>query len=96
MNSIKVLSINNGDHDDPHESPKKDLEGSEEVQNKLFSHIIGTSLNSEWFDKLHYIYQHFQECEEQYQVDPNNSTIISEDLLYPEINNDIEYKYLIM
>ena len=55
MNSIKLLYINNGDHDDPHESPKKELEGTEEVQNRMFSHITGTSLNSEWFDKLHYI-----------------------------------------
>ena len=91
MNSIKVLYINNRNHDDPHESPKKELEGSEEVQNTLFLHITGTSLNSEWFDKLHYIYQHFQECKKQFQADPNDNTILVEDPLYPHINNDIEY-----
>ena len=91
MSSIKVLYVNNGDHDDPHESPKKELEGSEEVQNMLFLHITGTSLNSEWFDKLCYVYQHFQECKKQYQVNPNSNTTLVEDPLYPQINNDIEY-----
>ena len=90
MNSIQVLYISNGDHEDPHESLKKDLEGSEEVQNMLFSHITGTSLNSEWFDKLHYIYQHFQECKKQYEANPKSNTLTVEDLLYPRINNDIE------
>ena len=91
MSSIKVLYINNGDHHNPHESPKKELEGSEEIQNTLFSHITGTSLNSEWFIKLHYIYQHFQEYKKQYQVNPNSNTTPVEDPLYPQINNDIEY-----
>ena len=47
MSKTKVLYINNGDHDDPHESSKKELEGSEESQNKLYSHITETSTDSE-------------------------------------------------
>ena len=91
MSNTKVLYINNGDHDDPHESPKKELEGSDEVQNKLYSHIMGTSMDSQWFDKLYYIYQHFQEWEKQYEVDPNNNSTLAEDPLYPQINNDIKH-----
>ena len=61
------------------------------MQNTLFLHITGTSLDSERFDKLHYIYQHFQECEKLYQTDPQCDTTIDENSLYLQINNDIEY-----
>ena len=91
MNNTKVLYMDNGDHDNPHESPKKELEGSDEVQSKLYSHITETPTNSQWFDKLYYIYQHFLECEKQYEINPNNNSTPTEDPLYPQINNDIEY-----
>ena len=62
------------------------------MQNALYSHITGTSLDSEWFDKLYYIYQHFQESEKTYQIDPQNDKQTSdENSLHPHINTDIEY-----
>ena len=57
----------------------------------LFSQITGTSLNSGWFNKLYYIYQHFQKCKKQYQVNPNSNTTLVVDPLCPQLNNDIEY-----
>ena len=63
------------------------------MQNAQYSHITGTSLDSEWFDKLYYIYQHFQESEKTHQIDPQHDIPISdESSLYPHINNDIEYR----
>ena len=44
------------------------------------------------FDKLHYIYQHFQDSKKMHQIDPESETIIpDDDSLYPYVNNDIEY-----
>ena len=39
----KVLYINNGDHDNPHESPKNELEGCDTLQNTLYSHFTHRS-----------------------------------------------------
>ena len=48
--------------------------------------------DSDEFDKLHYIYQHFQDSEKMHQLDPEHeSTINDNDSLYPFVNNDIEY-----
>ena len=44
------------------------------------------------FEKLHYIYQHFQDSEKMHQIDPESEPIaIDNDSLYPYVNNDIEY-----
>ena len=49
--------------------------------------------NSDEFDKLHYIYQHFQDSEKMHQIDPESEpTITDDDSLYPFVNNDIEYR----
>ena len=51
-----------------------------------------TYLKTDWFDKLHYIYQHFQDSEKMYQLDPKAEIPVPDDnSLYPYINNDIEY-----
>ena len=51
-----------------------------------------TNLKTDWFDKLHYIYQHFQDSEKIYQLDPEADIPVADDnSLYPYINNDIEY-----
>ena len=45
------------------------------------------------FDKLHNIYQHFQDSEKIHQLDPESETITPDaDSLYPYVNNDIEYR----
>ena len=43
-------------------------------------------------EKLHYIYQHFQDSEKMHQIEPENElTATDDDSLYPYVNNDIEY-----
>ena len=47
---------------------------------------------TDWFDKLHYIYQHFQDSKKIHQLDPETETTVpDDDSLYPYVNNDIEY-----
>ena len=44
------------------------------------------------FEKLHYIYQHFQDSEKMHQIEPKcEPTAIDDDSLYLHVNNDIEY-----
>ena len=44
------------------------------------------------FQKLHYIYQHFQNSEKMHQIEPESELIsIDEDSLYPYVNNEIKY-----
>ena len=44
------------------------------------------------FQKLHYIYQHFQDSEKMHQIEPENELIsIDDDSLYPHVNNNIKY-----
>ena len=73
--------------------PQNKLEGCNNVQNTLYSHFTHRSQYSDWFDKLHYIYQHFQDSEKMYQLDPEADIPVPDDnSLYPYINNDIEYR----
>ena len=86
-----VIYINNGDHDNPHEPPQNELEGCDISQNTLYSHHTDVVKYYDEFDKLHYIYQHFQDSEKMHQIDPESeSTITADDSLYPYVNNDIE------
>ena len=43
------------------------------------------------FQKLEYIYQHFQDNEKIYESDPDAAKYKTDNTLYPPINNDIEY-----
>ena len=43
------------------------------------------------FQKLDYIYQHFQDNEKIHEFDPNLARYENDNTLYPHINNDIEY-----
>ena len=53
---------------------------------------IPIALKTDWFNKLYYIYQHFQESEKMHQLDPKVEIPVSDDnSLYPYINNDIKY-----
>ena len=84
--------INNGDHDNPHEPPQNELKGCDISQNTLYSHHTDIVKDSDEFDKLHYIYQHFQDSEKMHQIDPERElTITDDDSLYLDVNNDIEY-----
>ena len=92
INHNQVVYIPKGEHDDPHELPQQqELEGSTEIEHTLYSHTdsISTEINS--FEKLEYIYQHFQDNEKMYESDPDVARYESDNTLYPHINNDIEY-----
>ena len=44
------------------------------------------------FEKLHYIYQYFQDSEKMHQIEPESEpTATDDDSLYPYVNNDIKY-----
>ena len=46
-----------------------------------------------YFEKLLYIYQHFQDSEKIHQIEPESKQIASDDdSLYLHVNNDIEYR----
>ena len=87
-----MIYISNGDHDNPHEPPQKELEGCDISQNTLYSHHVDSAKDSDKFKKLLYIYQHFQNSEKMHQIDPKSEpTAIDNDSLYPYVDNDIEY-----
>ena len=48
---------------------------------------------SDDFEKLFYIYQHFQDSEKIHQIEPDSDLFtIDDDSLYPYVNKDIEYR----
>ena len=48
---------------------------------------------SDDFEKLFYIYQHFQDSEKMHQIKPESDPLTTDDdSLYPYVNNDIEYR----
>ena len=58
----------------------------------MYSHQTDPLKESDYFDKLPYIYQHFQYSEKIHQTNPESKQIASDDdSLYPHVNNDIEY-----
>ena len=78
INQNQVVYIPKGEHDDPHELPQ---------QQELDT--ISSETNS--FQKLDYIYQHFQDNEKIHESDPNLARYKNDNTLYPHINNNIEY-----
>ena len=85
-------NISNGDHDNPHEPPQIESEGCDILHNALYSHQIDIVKESKDFEKLFYIYQHFQDSEKIHQIDTDSDVLTAqEDSLYPYVNNDIEY-----
>ena len=92
INHNQVVYILKGEHDDPHELPQQQgLEGSTEIGHTLYSHTdcISSKMNS--FQKLEYIYQHFQDNKMIYESDPDAARYETDNTLCPHINNDIEY-----
>ena len=86
-----MVYINNGEHDNPYELPKENLEGSLHTIYTDYTHTdIPTKLPGE-IEILEYIYEHFQDHEKIYETDPQVTTEQTDDTLYPQINNDIEY-----
>ena len=92
INHNQVAYIPKGEHDDPHELPQQqELAGSTEIEHILYSHTDNISPKMNSFQKLEYIYQHFQDNEKIYESDPDLARYENDNTLYPHINNDIEY-----
>ena len=92
INHNKVVNIPRGEHDNPHELPQQqELEGSTEIEHTLYSHTDTISSETNSSQKLDYIYQHFQDNEKIHESDPNLVSSEIDTILYPHINNDIEY-----
>ena len=59
----------------------------------MYSHQINPPKESDDFEKLLYIYQHFQDSEKMHQIEPEREQItLDDDSLYLYVNNDIEYR----
>ena len=59
----------------------------------MYSHQTNPPKESDDFEKLLYIYQHFQGSEKMHQIEPEREPITLDDnSLYPYVNNDIEYR----
>ena len=86
-----MVYINNGEHDKPHELPKESSEGSLDTIYTNYTHTDIPPKLPEVIENLEYIYQHFQDHEKMYETDPQVTTEYTGDILYPQINNDIEY-----
>ena len=60
INFNQVVYIPKGEHDNPHELPQQqELGGSTEIEQTLYSHTDTISSETNPFQKLDYIYQHF-------------------------------------
>ena len=71
---IRAVYINNREHDNPHEFPKENSEGSLNIDNTVYTHTdLATKLPEE-IEKLEYIYQHFQDREKIHETDPQIPT----------------------
>ena len=87
-----MVYINKGDYDNPLGLPKDNLEGSQDIVHHDYAHIDIPPKMPEEMEKLKYIYQHFQDHEKVYESDPQVTTELIHDTLYPQMNNDIEYR----
>ena len=59
----------------------------------MYSHQTNPPKESDDFEKLLYIYQHFQDSEKMHQIEPERELITLDDnSLYLYVNNDIEYR----
>ena len=86
-----MVYINYWEHDKPHELPKENLEGSLDMVYTDYTHTDIAPKLQEEIQKLEYIYQHFQDHEKIYETNLQVTTEQTDDTLYPQINNDIEY-----
>ena len=81
-----MVYINNGEHDNPHELPNENSEGSLNTDNTVYTHTdLGTKLPEE-IEKLEYIYQHFQDNEKVHETDPQVPIENTDNTLYPHSN----------
>ena len=92
INHNQMVYIPKQEHDDPHELPQQqELDGSTEIEHTLYSHTDTILLEMNSFQKLGYIYQHFQDNEKIHESYPNLARYENDNTLYPHITNNIEY-----
>ena len=97
INHNQVVYIPKGEHDNTHEFPQQqELEGSAEIDHTPYSHTDSISPKMNSFQKLEYIYQHFQDNKKIYESDPDLARYETDNTLYPHINNDMNMAYLKM
>ena len=72
-------------------SPGKTQEGFLKTENTVYTHTDTDAKLPEEIEKFEYIYQHFQDSEKVHEIDPHLSTEYLDDIVYPQINNNIEY-----
>ena len=93
INPSRTIYISNGDHDNPHEPPQIESEGCDISHNALYSHQSDIVKESKDFEKLFYIYQHYQDSEKIHQIDTDSYLLTAqEDSLYPYVNNLLTVK----
>ena len=69
-NLSKVVYINKGEHDNPHQLPEQqNLEGSTDKDHSLYLHTSQCPSNINSIDELKYIYHHFQDNEKTHELD---------------------------
>ena len=78
-----MVYINNGELDNPHELPKENLEGFLDTVFTDYTHTDIPPKLPEEIEKLEYIYQHFQDHEKIYEMDPQVTTEQTDDILIP-------------
>ena len=81
-----MVYINNGEHDNPCELPKENLEGSLDTIYTDYTHTDIPSKLPEEIEKIEYIYQHFQDHKKIYETNPQVTIEQTDDTLYPQIN----------
>ena len=97
INHNKVVYIPKGEHDNPHELPQQqDLEGSTEIEHTLYSHTNSISPKMNSFQKLEYIYQHFQDNKKIYESDPDTAKYETDNTLYHILTTILNMVYLKM
>ena len=79
------------EHNNPHELPIANLEGSLDTIYTDYTHTDIPPKLPEEIEKLEYIYQHFQDHEKIYETNLQVTIEQTDDTLFPQINNDIEY-----
>ena len=77
-----MVYINNREHDNPHELPKDNLEGSWDTKYNDYTHTdIPAKIPEEIKKKLECIYQRFQDHEKIYETDMQVTTEQIDDTL---------------
>ena len=97
INHNQVVYIPKGEYDNPHElTQQQELEGSTEIEHTLYSHTDSILPEMNSFQKLEYIYQHFQDNEKIYESDPDLARYESDNTLYPHLTTILNMVYLKM